>query len=213
MQEQKQKSQEGLLLRFFNFVSLLCFVMFLTCSVNSKQCPFRVELKCFNLISEPENKMVMILNDSFYHSIHNKLYRSGISSILVLDETVETIFDVFIFPKEAPFRFHESFTRSVGEMADAGLLNYWRATHQNPKGIKQKIEDIGPQVLTMEHLEIGFQIYVISLIICVSAFVAEVAVFWINRINAKILKYLESVAKKKVQKMIQSRLNVVKKMF
>jgi hypothetical protein len=157
--------------------------------------------KCLNLVAGPENKMAMILGKNFITFIHDE-YRSGFTSILVLEEIVETVFSISVFYFDNPI--YESFNRIVGQMDNAGLLNYWKEKNQNSKS-KQKVEDIGPQVLTMNHLEIGFQIYLVSLTISIAAFIAEIVVFCANKVTRMMKNFLVSVVNVKVQENLEQK--------
>jgi hypothetical protein len=128
-----------------------------------------------NTVAEPSNKVAVFEYLSKFSTIHNnhqKYYRSGVSSIKILEEKVETYFEVFIFMPSNPF--FDYFNQIIAELAAGGFLSYWRKLEINPKGLKRKIDEIGPQVLTMEHLMVGFQICLVSFAICVIIFVFEI---------------------------------------
>lgn len=130
---------------------------------------------CFDWIAEPANKITMITPAqqlSQFHNNHYHGYRSGFSSLLILEESIETLFLANNVPPFSPF--YELFNRVMGELADGGLLTYWNDMDINPRGLKMKADIIGPQVLTMEHLMIGFQIYLIAIVLCVLTFGVEI---------------------------------------
>lgn len=88
--------------------------------------------------------------------------------------------------KFKPFSpFIDILNKKIGELAAGGLINYWSDSMLNPKGIKQSIEEIGPQVLTMDHLAIGFLFCAIPFILCFVALVSEIV---IHKFAAKKLK-------------------------
>lgn len=108
------------------------------------------------------------------HNDHRVYYRSGISSILVLKENIQTTFYAFYFNPFDPF--YKAVNKVMGELADGGFLTYWKYLRTNPRGLKMTVENIGPQVLTMEHLMLGFQIYLITSAISIVAFSFELLV-------------------------------------
>jgi hypothetical protein len=130
-----------------------------------------------NTVAEPANKMAVFEFLSKFLTIHNnhrEYYRSGVSSIKILDERIETNFQVFFFMPSNPF--FDYFNQIIAELAAGGFLIYWRMLEINPKGIERKIDVIGPQVLTMDHLMIGFQICLFACAIGATTFVFEVAI-------------------------------------
>lgn len=90
------------------------------------------------------------------HNNHINSYRSGVSSILFLEETVTTVFEIFRFASSSPF--FDYFNEILSDLTTGGFLIYWEKSFINPRGLKMKVDEIGPQVLTMEHLMLGFQI-------------------------------------------------------
>lgn len=92
----------------------------------------------------------------------------------------------------------------MGRLADSGLLTYWYEFYKNPSGLKLQIEEIGPQVLTMEHLLIGFQICIAVLTLSVIAFVAEMTIKCSkkvsSRIKSRIYQTMFKILKPKLQK-------------
>jgi len=68
-------------------------------------------------------------------------------------------------------------------MIASGLLDRSIKETQNPKGIRSKIEDIGPQKLTMDHLELSFVLWLFPLVCSGLAFLIEVVTSAIKRIK------------------------------
>lgn len=138
-----------------------------------------------DVIAEPANKFAVLQYSTVLSEIHNE-QRSGVSSIKILGEKVDTFFLTFKFIAFNPFV--DYINQIMDELAAGGFLSYWRKLEMNPKGFKTKIDDIGPQVLTMEHLEIGFVICLYLYAICEIIFVFEIV---FNRENvSKISKLL-----------------------
>lgn len=70
--------------------------------------------------------------------------------------------------------FFESFNMKIDQLVSSGLISYWVNIAGNKYGYKRKISEIGPEVLTMEHLGIGFLVCFIPLFIGFLVFIAEV---------------------------------------
>lgn len=123
---------------------------------------------------------------SSIHNNHLEYYRSGVSSILILEEKVETLFQVFLFMPANPF--FDFFNQIMSELAAGGLLSYWRKFEINPKGLKRKVDKIGPQVLTMDHLEIGFLVCLLPCGIGAIIFVFELVLKCCKTTDSKASK-------------------------
>lgn len=136
------------------------------------------------MIADLENNMAMIGQLSFISKLHNLQYYSGTSSILVLKENIETVFFATTFTKFDPFI--EIHNKMMGRLADSGILNLFYAVHVNPKGFVSKNDEIGPQVLTMDHLMIGFQICLAVMVASFVAFVVEITLKRYQNITMKI---------------------------
>lgn len=129
-------------------------------------------------VAEPANKLAVIGDNVALDAIHNKLFRSGFSSVEILKEVVRTTFLGIRFQEFSPF--FEIVNGEVLRLLAGGILQHsWR--HKiNPKGERRVVEVIGPQVLSMDHLEIGFIICLIPLAIGIVVFGVE---FLIPRIK------------------------------
>ena len=64
------------------------------------------------------------------------------------------------------------FNEMLAKMEPNGLMEYWRQIHLYSI---TKIEEIGPQVLTIDHLKIGFLACCIPMVLAVIAFISEFA--------------------------------------
>lgn len=98
-------------------------------------------------------------------------YRTGTSSLLRLKENGGTYFGAFYFYHFSPF--YESFNNMMGDLTSGGILDLWDKYINNRRDIKSKIDVIGPQVLTLEHLSTGFFICLILLVLSVVVFMLE----------------------------------------
>ena len=96
-------------------------------------------------------------------------YRSGTSSLILLDEDYKTVPSGIIFKNFSPYL--EIYNEMLGWLESNGLTKHWA---QEFYGYTlKKVEDIGPQVLTMDHLKIGFVACIIPLVLSAFIFVAE----------------------------------------
>lgn len=96
----------------------------------------------------------------------------------MLDETFITIPASLMLPLYSPLV--EIFNEKIHQMHSGGLIYYLEKNYTNPKGLKNQPEEIGPQVLTMEHLEIGFLVCLCPMALSVLVFAGERTVFAIR---------------------------------
>lgn len=126
-------------------------------------------------VAEPTNRGTMLMFRFYLPHTHNVEFRSGFSSINLLDEDYMTVFLSLVFPPFCPF--YETFNAKIDEMLSNGIIDHWFRKAYNPKGLERTIEDIGPQVLTWDHLEICFLIWLIFLSLSLIAFSYEIIVY------------------------------------
>lgn len=126
----------------------------------------------------------MVILSSLLSLIHNHLYRSGTSSIMMIKENIYTVFFGVAFRPFSPY--FESFNERIDQMIDSGLTAYWTEQYLNPKGLRKSTEKIGPQILTLEDLGVGFQVCCAPLAFSFTAFVIELGYFW-ERAAGRIL--------------------------
>lgn len=134
-------------------------------------------MSCYQIIVEPTNRATMIGLPTALLYIENRFYRSGHSSLSILDEKLRTLYIGLSFKQFSPF--YEVLNEIVGYLTSGGLINLWNDL--NPKHRKREFEDIGPQVLTMEHIAIGFQTCLIPFTLSTIVFVIELAFNYVAR--------------------------------
>lgn len=127
------------------------------------------------MIPEPANKAATMIQSSLITRITSN-YRNGFTSLHAFEETVSQYRDAILFPLYSPFI--ERFNEKIHYLRLGGLIDHWESDFLNPKGILRKPEDIGPQVLTMDHLEVCFLITLFSLLLGLIAFAGEVGYAW-----------------------------------
>lgn len=140
-------------------------------------------------VAEPANRVVMVGTLTDMEFFHNRIFRNGFWSIKILKEVLRPRFIAITVQDFSPF--YEILNREALRMIAGGILQLsWRYT-ANPTGMKKvEEEEIGPQVLTMDHLEIGFVICSIPLAIGASVFFVE---FLIPRVKVLCHKLIAFV--------------------
>ena len=81
----------------------------------------------------------------------------------------------------------------LGWMESNGLMEQWRQKYFEYSSVRET-EDIGPQILTMDHLKVGFLACLVPINLCIVAFIGEV--LW-PKISKAIRKYVYKVIMKK----------------
>lgn len=131
-------------------------------------------IKQLQIVAEPDNQMVAIGVEEYIRYIHSKLYRSGFSSLEVLKETVRNVYFGLWFKAFSPF--NEILNDRILRLFDGGIIQYWTNYRLDPKSIKKVAEDIGAQILTMDHLEIGFIVCLIPITIAGFVLLIEIGI-------------------------------------
>jgi hypothetical protein len=122
----------------------------------------------FDYIVEPENRMgfytaPMILQDTF-----KSVYRSGWPSIFTADEEFSLTYLGIIM--NAPLR--DDVTPKASAILESGIF-LRNLRNVSLDSFLMKPEEIGPQVLTLEHLSAGFILIFGLLAVSIAVFVAE----------------------------------------
>ena len=140
--------------------------------------------KFLDVISEPSNRACKMAFSHTIQQINTDVYRSGETSLVLLDEVYVTFPVVLLFKDYSPYL--ETYNEMLGWMESNGLIGLWR---QYKMGYSvRKSEDIGPQVLTLDHLKIGFLACLISINFCIAAFIGEVL---LPKVANAIRKYVD----------------------
>ena len=124
----------------------------------------------YDVIAEPANRGTMLGIRNTNRNIQGHFYRSGETSLVLLEEDFKMIQSGVVFKKFSPFL--ETYNEMLGWMEAFGFIEFWRQKYVYFSSMS-KVEDIGPQVLTMDHLRIGFLACVIPLGLAVLIFIAE----------------------------------------
>lgn len=126
----------------------------------------------FDTIAEPENRATTIGTPLILDLITNQ-YRNGITSLSMVKESIGMLCFGFAFQPFSPF--YDTLNRKVMHLIESGITDYWIIKHNFGRSLF-KIEEIGPQVLTMEHLEVGFIVSIAPLFISLLSFFLEITV-------------------------------------
>lgn len=122
--------------------------------------------KLLEKLSHPNSKQALIL---MIENLPFVVAHANISTALtVLKQTFLTAHIGFTMQKDN-FLNHQ-INRKITQAVESGLMDYWRMNY-DPKPISEQPAE--PQVLTMEHLALGFNIFLLCLAISFIAFIAE----------------------------------------
>lgn len=144
-------------------------------------------MKCIDIVAEPANRGTMFLTQEMINVNEVEYYRSGLFSVTLLDETIVSQKRGFVYKPFSPF--FETFNEKIDEMLSSGIVEYWNKKLFNPSLVKRTEEEVGPQVLTMEHLEVGFISCLIFLILSIFVFLLEVFIPLIKSSIKKLFSF------------------------
>ena len=146
--------------------------------------------KYFNVVVEPSNRATVLTHRQTINEIEIVDYRSGKTSLVLINEDYKMIYSAIMFKAFNPFI--ETCMEILGWMEAFGFMELWRREWIYLPSINS--EDVGPQVLTMDHLRVGFLACCIPLILSVAAFIAELVwsrldliIIWIRQCMRRIL--------------------------
>ena len=152
-----------------------------------------VSFRFLDVISEPSNQACSMAYSDTIREINTDAYRSGETSLVLLDEDYMTFPLVLLFRDYSPYL--ETYNEMLGWMESNGLMEQWREKYFKYSSVR-KSEDIGPQVLTMDHLKLGFLACLIPINFCVAAFIGEVL---LPKVANAIRKYVyKAIMKKRI---------------
>jgi hypothetical protein len=135
--------------------------------------------KCFDAYVEPENRMSLLgaprstLRKTLVH-------RPELMSIFIADENVFPLFDVLKSKGPAQERFFQK----ASQVYESGIFH--RVTELDDV-FRKTSNEIGPQVLTLEHLRAGFVVFMAFLGLSFAVFLFELA----PRLQPYLKKWLE----------------------
>jgi hypothetical protein len=121
---------------------------------------------------EPENKLTIFGIGKIMSFINNAGFKSGVSSLIVLEEKIKNFYVGMMFDRENPF--YDSINELILYLMSGGFIDYWTKNNLNQRKMFKLNEKVGPQVLTMSHLGIGFLICLIPLVLSLIMFLFEI---------------------------------------
>lgn len=126
--------------------------------------------ECFEIAAEPANRAVTQKTENSFKTHVNNRHRSGASSLSPLNEIVMSHSCGFGFKPFSPF--FETFNEKIGQLFANGFVG---TLHENLTPDKRKnFDDIGPQVLTMDHLGVAFVACLLPLGLSILVFFIEI---------------------------------------
>ena len=143
----------------------------------------------WDITSEPSNRYAKEDYRNALNLIENQVYRSGITSLSALDQNYKTFHMGVLFDKWSPY--FETFNDVKIWFESNGIMEKWR---RDTKLVSKKQDELGPQILTMDHLKIGFLACLVPLLVSIPVFIAEL-VCW--RVEIAIKKYFHRILKSK----------------
>lgn len=152
--------------------------------MNHVMCDSRSNSECYDIIAEPSNKGFLYIYSHKLNFINSNFYRRGASSIQMMNHSTRLFYQGLAFIEFSPF--YEKFNTKIEEMISSGFTTKWRGEYLNPRNVYPYDDDLGPQVLTMDDLNIGFQLCCIPLALSVIAFAGEITVFWLMKMCSRI---------------------------
>lgn len=139
----------------------------------------------FDIVAETSNKKGTLSSVLRFFYFVNGKYRSGVSSLHNINEVLMVFQTGAAFAPFSPF-FTE-FNEQIGRMVSGGFFNFWKFFSLKKPG---KEEDIGPQVLTMDHMEVALIASLLPLTFAIFAFLVEVSVKWTKIFVPRIGTYV-----------------------
>ena len=105
-------------------------------------------------------------------------YRSGKSSLAILEEDMNTIFSSMLMSNYDPW--NEEFNEQLHFLVSSGIYNFIRSFYDLEDQIPPQSEEIPPMVLTLDHLGIGFEVCGIVCLLSIFIFLLELLIFMLR---------------------------------
>jgi hypothetical protein len=112
---------------------------------------FEELMKMISKTLDHEFQGVVDGNSGLLRLINSRYFR-GISSLKLMDEYIAHLPCSFMIIRN--HALIEPYNEIIGRLCDAGITEYW-LNYESNRRKHEKIEEFGPQVLTMEHLEVS----------------------------------------------------------
>jgi hypothetical protein len=122
-----------------------------------------------NVVAEPENRMAYVISPIYIAMGYKQAYRYGVSSLHEANEDVSTLYLGYVMH----IALKDIVTLKAAHYFESGIAMQNFKTNGRLEGFKLKPQAIGPQVLTLRHLEAGFVVIVVLLGLSCVAFAVE----------------------------------------
>lgn len=143
---------------------------------------------CMDKTSKTENFFTVFINRNWIPQLVKRQYRSGFPSLNTLKENFITVFEGYAFVQYSPY--YEEFNEKIGRMLSSGLIDYWISNFIPGWRDKIQMDEVGPQILSIEHLEIGFYICMVPLALAAIVFLVEMLYPCLKEQLAKMALFL-----------------------
>lgn len=138
--------------------------------------------------AETSNKIGVLTAELQFVYALNKKHRSGMSSLHILEDIARVVYVGSVFKPFSPF--YEEFNELIGRMISSGLFNLWKSEFTLKKDYAVRVEEIGPQVLTLDQMEVAFMISLLPLSLAMVAFLVEIFVHWMKVVFPRVRAFL-----------------------
>jgi hypothetical protein len=125
-------------------------------------------------VSEPSNRAGMIVDRIRMLAEFRRQLSTGLPSLTILDETFETMHFSVMLTRFLPYS--AGFMARINEMISNGLAKKFSEETLFVQDPHRKAESVPPQVLALEHLALGFFIFLIATGLSIVAFLVEVLI-------------------------------------
>jgi hypothetical protein len=124
----------------------------------------------FDNLVEPENRLAFITIPSKYKMMIRDNYKKGMPSIFEADENLERVYSGF----QSHYVMKDIIHLKGSQLVESGIVNR-HLKHVIAEELFTKPQEIGPQVLTVQHLSVGFIIIFGLLVLSIVVFMLECA--------------------------------------
>lgn len=76
---------------------------------------------------------------------------------------------------------YPSFNQKIDQLVTGGIIDEWYSKQKNHRYVVQKPPKTAPFVLNMNHLSIGFQIWLSLLLVAFLVFLGELSIYWVRK--------------------------------
>lgn len=130
----------------------------------------------FTFAIEASEKSGMFIQRSWFEALLKGRLRSGKASLRMLDENFFTLSHTMMFTRNLPYT--EAFRNRVNQLISSGVPQRFYEQQMEKYRPLGSNDQIPPQVLTLEHLAVGFLIYLVVCAFCVLVFLIENLFSW-----------------------------------